>query len=501
MLFRFLPVLRPLAASVAVCAHAAFGAGGPPVILAEDFGGAGGVLHEAVGSGWRKWRGEPAIVAQGGRAIMPGGVGGEAAAARDLAQLPAGTSALEAVFTLRVDPAADTPAGVVFPFQFGAEGNKRRGRLAVRVNPDGSCQAGVTAKSANDVAWAAAELPRNEDNTVVLRHDFAAGKTLLWVNSPAGGEPSARAEGGDPVVPGAVVLQQAGRVAGPEIRLGGITVRALAAGAAAPAAPRPVPVARAEEPAVAPPARGFRVFLLLGQSNMAGRGAVEESDRVADPRILAWRPDGSWGPAREPLHRDKPAVVGVGPGLAFARALQPFLPPGETIGLVPAAFGGTRIAWWQKHYAGSQRWPDGSTYYARALSGARSVPPAALAGVLWIQGESDIKPSQADGGAAYRRDLHAFIADLRADLATPDLPFIAATLKPWNPAEADVINAIYLALPAEVPHTAVVRTRDPALAGLLKNKPDDTPHYDAASARLLGEVFAREARALVPGLR
>lgn len=475
-----------------------------PVVLAEDFSRADGVLHEAAGSAWRKWRGAPAVAVRGGRAIIPAGAGAEASVARDLDPLPAGATEVEAVFSLRVDPSADAPSGVVFPFQFGSEGNKRRGRLAVRVNADGSCQAGVTAKSANDVVWAAAELPRNEDNAVVLRHDFVAGRTLLWVNSPAvGAVPSALAEGGDAVAPGSVVLQQAGRVAGPEIRLGGITVRAFAGEGASSAglAPAPVSAVRAEEPAITPPARGFRVFLLLGQSNMAGRGAVEDIDRAADSRILAWRPDGTWGPAREPLHRDKPAVAGVGPGFAFARSLLPALPPGESIGLVPAAFGGTRLAWWQKDYAGTQRWADGSTYYARALAGGRSVPPEALAGVLWIQGESDIKPSQGDGGAAYRRDLHAFIADLRADLGRPDLPFIAATLKPWNPAEADVINAIYLALPSEVPHTAVVRTQAPALAGRLNNKPDDTPHYDAPSARLLGELFAREARALVPGLR
>jgi hypothetical protein len=240
------------------------------------------------------------------------------------------------------------------------------------------------------------------------------------------------------------------------------------------------------------------VFLLAGQSNMAGRGAVEPTDRMTDPRIFVWHDD-QWVPASEPLHRDKPAVAGVGPGLAFARSLLPHLPAEAAIGLVPAAFGGTKLEWWGKAYSGhGQRWPDGSTLYANAIMQTkRAVGHGRVAGVLWNQGESDVGTIEQGDGAVYRRRLHTLIADLRADLDTPDLPFVAATLGPWRKDDAAKLNAIVLALPSEVPHTAVVNTSAPEIAGRLHRKPDDPPHYDAASARLLGELYAEMIRSLL----
>ena len=66
---------------------------------------------------------------------------------------------------------------------------------------------------------------------------------------------------------------------------------------------------------------GMQLFLLAGQSNMAGRGKVETQDSVASPRVLKLDSTMKWVPAVDPLHWDKPAIVGVGPGRSFARAL------------------------------------------------------------------------------------------------------------------------------------------------------------------------------------
>ena len=84
------------------------------------------------------------------------------------------------------------------------------------------------------------------------------------------------------------------------------------------------------------------LYLLAGQSNMAGRGTVSAEDTVAHPRVFALRADGSWSLARDPVHFDKPRVAGVGPGLAFGRALAEAT-PGVRIGLIPTAVGGTPI--------------------------------------------------------------------------------------------------------------------------------------------------------------
>jgi hypothetical protein len=470
-------------------------------LLEDSFAYADGPLPEVSSGAWRGLRGESRIVVRSASLVIPADAREEAAVARFF-PAPAAGSGVEVSFTLRVDTLPSTQPGDLFPLQLTtADAQKRRARLVIRVLPDGTCQVGITARSSGAVSWAQAELTRFEQHAVRILYEGGTGRASLWINAPSpDAPPTAVALDPDTVVPRRVLLAQAGSP-GPELRIGALVVREVRSGegTAAVGAGAPVMSATAPEvePALAPPERGFRVFLLMGQSNMAGRGVVEAVDRATDSRILVWRPDGSWGLAREPLHRDKPAVAGVGPGYAFARALLPTLPEGEVVGLIPAAFGGSKILWWQKHYNGPQRWPDGKTFFTRAVEAARSVPPGTLAGVLWIQGESDATAAQADSGAAYRLQLHALVRDLRAELRRPDLPFVAATLKPWSVAEAVAINDVYLALPDEVARTAVVKTISPELMSRLRNKPDDLPHYDAASARLIGENFAREMRSLL----
>src|SRR5689334_10791749 len=97
----------------------------------------------------------------------------------------------------------------------------------------------------------------------------------------------------------------------------------------------------------------FRVFLLMGQSNMAGWVAPSQpADLSPVPRVLALggqctlksrRPRGwtHWLPAAHPLHLNQKGA-GFGLALPFASRLleeQPEL----TIGLIPCAWGGAGI--------------------------------------------------------------------------------------------------------------------------------------------------------------
>ena len=62
----------------------------------------------------------------------------------------------------------------------------------------------------------------------------------------------------------------------------------------------------------------FDLYILAGQSNMAGRGKLTDSLKaLRDDRVWMLTKDLTWVVARHPIHFDKPAVVGVGPGLAF----------------------------------------------------------------------------------------------------------------------------------------------------------------------------------------
>ena len=90
----------------------------------------------------------------------------------------------------------------------------------------------------------------------------------------------------------------------------------------------------------------FHLFLLVGQSNMAGRGKVEQQDREPHPRVLMLTKDQQWVPAVAPLHFDKPSVVGLGIGRSFAMQVAE-TDADITVGLIPCAAGGSPIASWE----------------------------------------------------------------------------------------------------------------------------------------------------------
>jgi hypothetical protein len=91
---------------------------------------------------------------------------------------------------------------------------------------------------------------------------------------------------------------------------------------------------------------------------MAGRGKVEEQDKTTHPRIWMLSKDNTWVLASEPLHFDKPDVIGVGPGFAFAKALAE-ADTNVVIGLIPSAVGGSPIEVWEpgKYYEPTKSHP------------------------------------------------------------------------------------------------------------------------------------------------
>ena len=76
----------------------------------------------------------------------------------------------------------------------------------------------------------------------------------------------------------------------------------------------------AAEPEPLPSKDRFHLFLLVGQSNMAGRGVVADEDRTAHPRVLMLNQAGEWVPAIDPMHFDKP-IAGVGLGKTFGQII------------------------------------------------------------------------------------------------------------------------------------------------------------------------------------
>ena len=62
-------------------------------------------------------------------------------------------------------------------------------------------------------------------------------------------------------------------------------------------------------------------FLLIGQSNMAGRGELSEVEPIENKEVLVFK-NGEWVTAKEPMHSDNPSLAGIGLGMSFADRLQ-----------------------------------------------------------------------------------------------------------------------------------------------------------------------------------
>ena len=229
------------------------------------------------------------------------------------------------------------------------------------------------------------------------------------------------------------------------------------------------------------------LFLLIGQSNMAGRAELDAETGVTRPRISRLTPRGTWEPAADPLHRESPGLPGIGPGMSFALTVALAMPD-AAIGLVPCAVGGAPLA----------RWLKGADLFDAAVDRTRGAlaTGGSLAAILWHQGESDAL-AVADAGT-YEARLRETIGHLRHALGDATVPFIAGELGLFLP-------------PAEFPGAAQVNAALRHLAGrvlryacvssLGLTDKGDRKHFDTASQRELGQRYAAAYLGLVAPAR
>ncbi|MBT3200104.1 MAG: sialate O-acetylesterase [Phycisphaerales bacterium] len=211
----------------------------------------------------------------------------------------------------------------------------------------------------------------------------------------------------------------------------------------------------------------MHVYLLIGQSNMAGRAPFTPAEAAEIPRCSLLNKEGKWEPAKNPLNRYSTIRKGLGmqkmnPGYTFALTMLE-KQPAVSIGLVVNAKGGTSI----------KQWAKGTKFYKDALARTKiAMKTGVLKGILWHQGESDAKDDK------YLDKLKTLIADLRKDLGAPNLPFVAGEVK-----DVKLINEQIKQLPKAVKHTAFASGEG------LKTK--DRWHFDAKSMKLLGKRYAQ----------
>jgi len=268
------------------------------------------------------------------------------------------------------------------------------------------------------------------------------------------------------------------------------------------------------------------VYILAGQSNMVGLGLASdlpanlaapqcsvpikvESGLNTDPALAdTWLPLG-------PGFGAFGAGSRIGPEIGFGHDMRALL-AGRSLALIKSSVGATSLACnWNpstptEPACANQMlpylYPGFISSTKTALDELRTLWDVNVAGMLWMQGESDSGPPEF--AAAYQSALTFFIQSVRAELETPNLPVVVAKIarQPWAVCglDPDAVRAAQDAVAAADPLVAVIETDDlpklntpPAICQIPAG--EDPFHYNAAGLLEMGSRFA-EAMGQLQGL-
>ena len=156
----------------------------------------------------------------------------------------------------------------------------------------------------------------------------------------------------------------------------------------------------------------MKSFLLIGQSNMAGRGFLNEVEPITNDKVKVLR-NGRWQPMFYPVNPDR-HFSGVNLAESFADVYS--REKDVEVGIIPCADGGTSLDQWQ---AGGLLF-DHACYMAELASRTSTI-----AGVLWHQGESDCSEERCP---LYEKKLISILEEFRKRLNLYDVPFLLGGL-------------------------------------------------------------------------
>ena len=153
-------------------------------------------------------------------------------------------------------------------------------------------------------------------------------------------------------------------------------------------------------------------FLLIGQSNMAGRGYLNEVREIDTNRIYTLR-NGRWQKMFRPINPDR-GSSGVSLAESFAEAYSKKY--NVDVGLICCADGGTSLS----------QWMPGELLFDNAVNNARlAARTSEIVGVLWHQGESDCLDELYP---TYNARFEVMLQALRNELKLHNVPFILGGL-------------------------------------------------------------------------
>lgn len=153
----------------------------------------------------------------------------------------------------------------------------------------------------------------------------------------------------------------------------------------------------------------MKSVLLLGQSNMAGRGFIGDVPAIVNENVTMLR-NGKWQMMCEPINYDRP-VAGVGLSASFADAwTRDNL--GQKLGLIPCAEGGSSLDDWTI---------DGVLFRNAVAQAKLALESSELVAILWHQGEAD---SMNGSSKVYYEKLTIILEALRNQINAKDIPLI-----------------------------------------------------------------------------
>lgn len=220
------------------------------------------------------------------------------------------------------------------------------------------------------------------------------------------------------------------------------------------------------------------VFILAGQSNMAGRALVEPEDTIANKRILTVNKAGTLMIAKEPLHFNEPNLTGLDCGLSFAKRLLKNIPQNISILIIPTAVGGSSISQWlgDSVYRSVQLFSN----FTAQVNKAKQF--GIVKGILWHQGESDANEKNS---SKYEERLATLITKFRAVAGVNDLPVLMGELGSFSKSKQQfsLINEAIHHYASQNANAIVIPTSD------LKDK-GDSLHFNSNGQRTMGKRFA-----------
>jgi hypothetical protein len=215
-------------------------------------------------------------------------------------------------------------------------------------------------------------------------------------------------------------------------------------------------------------------FLMIGQSNMAGRGFLTDAAPLDTNggRLLVLR-NGRWQRMYRPVNPDR-HVSGTCLAESFAKAYSDEHPDID-VGIIPCADGGTSL----------DQWREGGLLFDNAVYSARlAMRTSHLVGILWHQGESDCGEQLHP---LYFDKITAIMNALRRELKAEAVPIVVGGLGDFlkdrleNPTLINYayVNAALIKFAEHTPHTAF------ASAEGLTSNPDNL-HFNHQSLQEFG---------------